>query len=64
MDILREIERVIYEIKNARRGSYADLGDTQLGFVEGIKELGENLSRVCTRALDEMPGETQDHWEN
>ncbi len=52
MDILREIERVIYEIKNARRGSYADLGENQEEFIEGLGELGQQLFDACNRALD------------
>jgi len=53
MDVLNEIERAIYEIKNARRGDYADLGEDQEEFIEGLGELGQQLFEVCAEALDE-----------
>jgi len=52
MDVLREVERAIYEIKNARRGSYADLGDNQEEFIEGLGQLGHQLFDACNSALD------------
>ena len=52
MDVLREVERAIYEIKNARRGAYAGLGENQEEFIEGLGELGQQLFDVCNRALD------------
>ena len=52
MNVLSEIERAIYEIKNARRGAYADLGEDQEEFIEGLGELGQQLFEVCAEALN------------
>ena len=50
MSVLRQIEEAIYEIKNARRGSYADMGETTEEFLFNLAKLGKMLTEVCNDA--------------
>ena len=42
MDSIKEIEAVAYELRNARRGSYAGFGDTAGELAQELIRLGEN----------------------
>lgn len=54
MEVLNEIEKAIYEIKNGRRGSYAGIGDTEEEFLENLSSLGMHLDDACRGAIYEM----------
>ena len=43
MDLIKEVEKVAYELRNARRGSYADFGDTPEELAMELNRLGKNL---------------------
>jgi len=43
---LDDVERVHYEIKNARRGVYAEFGDTDEDLIAKLEEMKENLGFV------------------
>ena len=43
MDYIKEIEAVAYELRNARRDSYAKFGDTPEELAMELNRLGKNL---------------------
>jgi len=48
IDLFDEVEKVIYEIKNARRGSYAGFGDTTDDLVTKLQELSREFEGAST----------------
>jgi len=52
-EVLDDVDRVAYELKNAIRGSYADFGDTIEDLVSKLNELSEQFAAVAA-AVEEM----------
>lgn len=46
MELISEIERLAYEIRNARRGSYAEFGDTGEELKNYLEELGRSFTQI------------------
>ena len=54
MDYIKEIEAVAYELRNARRGSYADFGDTPEELALELNRLGKNLLDAADTIMDNL----------
>ena len=59
IDLFGDISKVIYEIKNARRGSYAKFGDTPQDLAYELINLGKRLDQAAKEIE-----ETVDQHEN
>jgi len=46
MELISEIERLAYEVRNARRGSYAKFGDTGEELKTYLEELGRSFTQI------------------
>lgn len=53
IDLFAEISKVMYEVKNARRGSYARFGDTPQELGQHLIELGERLDEMGNAIMEE-----------
>jgi hypothetical protein len=53
IDLFAEISKVMYEVKNARRGSYARFGDTPQELGQHLIELGERLNSMGDAIMEE-----------
>ena len=54
IDNIKEIEAVAYEIRNARRGSYAGFGDTPQELAQELIRLGDNLKDASDAIMDNL----------
>ena len=54
MDLFTEIQKVIYELKNARRGSYARFGDTPEELADELIHLGNQLGELGGYIHDQL----------
>ena len=54
MDYIKEVEKVAYELRNARRGSYADFGDTHEELALELNRLGKNLLDAADTIMDNL----------
>ena len=54
MDYIKEVEKVAYELRNARRGSYADFGDTPEELALELNRLGKNLLDAADTIMDNL----------
>ena len=54
IDLFAEISKVMYEVKNARRGSYARFGDTPEELADELERLGKNLEQMREYIHDEL----------
>ena len=55
----QECEKIMYEVRNCRRGSYANVGDTVTDLVEYFDGLERSLEEVSTE-LDSMAHQLQE----
>ena len=46
MELISEIERLAYEVRNARRGSYAKFGETGEELKNYLEELGRSFTQI------------------
>ena len=46
MELISEIERLAYEVRNTRRGSYAKFGDTGEELKTYLEELGRSFTQI------------------
>jgi len=46
MELISEVERLAYEVRNARRGSYAKFGDTGEELKTYLEELGRSFTQI------------------
>jgi len=54
MDLIKEIEKFAYEIRNARRGSYAQFGDTPEELADELIHLGNQLGELGGYIHDQL----------
>ena len=54
IDSIKEIEAVAYEIRNARRHSYAGFGDTPGELANELIRLGDNLKDMGNAIMDKL----------
>ena len=54
MDSIKEIEAVAYEIRNARRHSYAGFGDTPQELAQELIRLGDNLKDMGDAIMNRL----------
>ena len=54
IDLFADIQKVIYEVKNARRGSYARFGNTGEDLGEHLIDLGNQLVSTGEDIIDSI----------
>lgn len=52
MDVLDDVARLSYELKNARRGSYARFGDTVSDLASHVRNIARDLKNVARDLKD------------
>lgn len=55
IDWIKNVERLAYEVRNARRGSYGVSGDTAEFLISDLEELKETLDGVI-ESMQDYPG--------
>ena len=54
MELFADIQKVIYEVKNARRGSYARFGDTPQDLADELIRLGNLLDAAGEGIINQL----------